>query len=62
MERNRAKRRLRAVLRDVGALPGADLVLIARPTCVRCDFAELTQDVTGLVETARDGASSGASS
>lgn len=60
MDRNRAKRRLRAALRDVSQLPRADLVLIARPSSVDCDFAELTREVTGLIKAVRDEAGPGA--
>ncbi len=47
--RNRAKRRLRAVVRDVfpaNAIHGADHVLIARPDSLAQPFAQLSADVT----------------
>lgn len=47
--RNRVKRRLRAVVRDVfpdHALSGADHVLIGRPDALTIDHARLVADVT----------------
>lgn len=46
--RNRAKRRLRAIIRDrfpAHAVPGADHVLIARPDALIADHARLSADV-----------------
>lgn len=46
--RNRAKRRLRAIIRDIfpdSAVAGADHVLIARPDVLTMDHARLTADV-----------------
>jgi ribonuclease P protein component len=49
VKRNRAKRRLRAavdiVVRENGA-PGHDVVLIARQSTIKRDFAALVQDLT----------------
>jgi ribonuclease P protein component len=41
VERNRAKRRLRAALRRVGRVPDADAVVIASPRVNAASFAEL---------------------
>lgn len=49
VERNRARRRLRAALAEVlapNAAPGHDLVLIARAETVRRPYAELKADLT----------------
>ncbi|MGH7726045.1 MAG: ribonuclease P protein component [Candidatus Eiseniibacteriota bacterium] len=49
--RNRAKRRLRSIIRGLwpGVPPtGASLVLIALPTAATIDFEELTDDVAEL--------------
>jgi ribonuclease P protein component len=49
VRRNRAKRRLRAVLRQMELPSGVDLVVIARESAVSAPFAELVEDVAGLV-------------
>lgn len=49
VRRNRAKRRLRAVLRELPLVEGADLVVIARASAVDCEFDELRDDVHALV-------------
>jgi ribonuclease P protein component len=51
--RNRAKRRLRAALRETVLPPGHDLVVIARPSAVSCEFDELVGDVGALVRRGR---------
>ena len=43
--RNRAKRRLREAVREVGLAPGVDVVLIARADAVSLDFPALKADV-----------------
>lgn len=52
--RNRAKRRLRAVLRDIDLPAAMDLVLLARADAVSCPFGELREDVETLVGRARE--------
>jgi ribonuclease P protein component len=54
VERNRAKRRLREVIRPLtGSLAeGWDLLLIARAGAARADFAELTGAVRSLLQKA----------
>lgn len=45
--RNKSKRRLRAVVREVlarYAISGVDYILIARNSTAKCDFKELKQD------------------
>lgn len=54
VDRNRAKRRLRAVVRTVELPAGLDVVVIARASAVACGFPELTRDVESLVATVRD--------
>lgn len=49
MQRNRAKRRLRAVARVVELPSGTDVVIIARASAVTCGFADLVQDVEALI-------------
>lgn len=49
VDRNRAKRRLRAALRQRPPAAGTDVVVIARPTAVTCAFAELVRDVDALI-------------
>lgn len=49
VDRNRAKRRLRAALRQRSPPAGTDVVVIARPTAVTCPFAELLRDVEALI-------------
>jgi len=49
VKRNRARRRLKALVREMiatGANPGLDLVLIARPATVDRPFDELRRDLT----------------
>lgn len=55
VDRNRAKRRLRAVLRALNLPAGVDLVVVARASAVACGFPLLTRDVEALVATVRDG-------
>ena len=48
VKRNRARRRLKALVREMiasGANPGLDLVLIARPATVDRPFDELRRDL-----------------
>lgn len=49
VDRNRAKRRLRAVMRSTALPKGTDLVVLARASAVSCCFDELVEDVTALV-------------
>lgn len=49
MQRNRAKRRLRAVARAIVLSPGTDVVVIARASAATCRFADLVQDVEALI-------------
>ena len=54
VERNRARRRLRAAAADVlsqGAKRGHDYVLIARRETLRRDFADLLADLAGALRT-----------
>jgi len=55
VRRNRAKRRLREIMRPlVTRIPaGYDLLLIARPRAVEADFTALRQAVTTLLQRAR---------
>lgn len=50
VQRNRAKRRLRAVAREQELPRGMDVVIIARASAVTCGFAELAQDVGSLMD------------
>ncbi len=50
--RNRVKRRLRAAYDAVGAVPGYDLVVIARPDAARSDYAALHGVLAGLMRRA----------
>ncbi|GIV65987.1 MAG: ribonuclease P protein component [Chloroflexota bacterium] len=54
VDRNRAKRRLRAVLDRLlpNVQPGWDVVLIARKPVLTADFEDLTQAVLGLLRQA----------
>lgn len=47
--RNRAKRRLRAALRDVGAPCGADVVVVARHGAVMAPFGRLREELATLL-------------
>lgn len=49
VQRNRAKRRLRAALREVGAPCGADIVLVARPGALTAPFGRLKEELATLV-------------
>ena len=54
VERNRARRRLRAAAADIlsqGAKRGHDYVLIARRETLRRDFADLLADLAGALRT-----------
>jgi ribonuclease P protein component len=54
--RNRMKRRFRALAREVlpiAGLPGADHVMIGRPSGVERDFALLRQDLNRALERLR---------
>jgi ribonuclease P protein component len=57
VERNRAKRRLRAVARSVmpaQVVAGHDYVLVARAAVLTCDFATLESDLaSALAEVAK---------
>lgn len=52
--RNRAKRRLRAVLRQTDLPEAMDLVLLARPGAGTCPFGELREEVETLIGRARE--------
>lgn len=52
VDRNRAKRRLRALLRDHGAPEGTDAVLVAKPGADRVPFAVLSEDYQRLTDRA----------
>lgn len=54
VERNRAKRRLRAVVRTLDVGGGLDLVVIARASAVECEFAELIGEVEELIPAVRE--------
>lgn len=54
VQRNRAKRRLRAVVRTLEVGAGLDLVVIARASAADCEFPELVSDVEGLVAAVRE--------
>lgn len=62
VDRNRAKRRLRAVMREVALPLGADVVVIARASAVSCGFEELERDVAGLIEVVWEEPNAGARS
>ena len=54
--RNRMKRRLRALAREIlpaGGIPGADHVLIGRSGGIERDFAQLRQELTSALERLR---------
>jgi len=48
VQRNRAKRRLRAALATVGLLEGADLVIVAKAPAGLAPFAVLVSELTDL--------------
>jgi len=50
--RNRVKRRLRAAVDSIGARPGYDLVVIARPEASQHDYRSLRQALAGLMRRA----------
>lgn len=45
VRRNRAKRRLRAVVREVELPKATDVVVLARPTAASCSYEHLRADV-----------------
>lgn len=49
MARNRLKRQLRAIARDIPVGPGWDIVIVARAPAKDRDFAELRDTFRGLV-------------
>ena len=51
--RNKAKRRLREILRRVPMKPGWDVVFIARPQAATADFASLRSAVESLLSRER---------
>ena len=53
VERNRVKRRLREILRQLPLKPGWDLVFIARPPASKVKFDELQHSVGKLLSRAR---------
>ncbi|HCV25264.1 MAG: ribonuclease P protein component [Candidatus Latescibacteria bacterium] len=48
--RNRLKRRLRHIMRDLDAPASGSIVLLARPSAVRLSFAALERQVTELLD------------
>ena len=50
VERNRVRRRLREVLRQLEIKPGADVVFIARPPAKEAPFTTLETSVRGLLK------------
>ena len=60
--RNRAKRRLREIVRRESVIPGWDMVLIARPRMAQASFAEVESAVRDLLRRGRllEGAAKGA--
>ena len=52
VQRNRAKRRLRAAVRGSELGSGLDLVLVARPAALTCDFPGLQREVVELLRRA----------
>ena len=48
--RNRVKRRLREILRQMMIKPGRDIVIIARPAAALAGFGDLQHAVAGLLE------------
>jgi len=51
--RNRIKRLLREILREMPLEPGWDIIFIARPAVASIDYASLRQSVRGLLIRAR---------
>jgi ribonuclease P protein component len=51
--RNRAKRRLREIVKTELVVPGWDMVLIARPRMARASFAEIQSAVRDLLRRGR---------
>ncbi len=47
--RNRVKRRLRAIIRELSLSPGADIVISARPRAATAEFPELRKTVLNLL-------------
>ncbi len=47
--RNRIKRRLREILRQIKFIPGWDIVLIARPAAVEADYSIMKKSVSRLL-------------
>lgn len=58
--RNRAKRRLRAVVRQIDLPEGTDVVVLARAGAVSCPFEELVEDVETSVADTRKRMTAGA--
>ncbi len=50
VERNRVRRRLREIIRQMDISPGADIVIIARPPARQAPFSDLTASVRGLLK------------
>lgn len=55
--RNRLKRRLRHILRDLDAPMSGSVVLLARPSAARQSFEVLSQEVGQLLQRLQDSAS-----
>ncbi len=53
VRRNRAKRRIRALLDAVGIPPGHDVVVVARDGVVDASFGRAREELAALVERAR---------
>ena len=47
--RNRIKRRLREIFRQIQLKSGWDIILIARPAAAKLDYSHLRNSVTGLL-------------
>lgn len=54
--RNRAKRRLRAVVRDTALPPGVDLVVVAKAPATLVGFGQLRSEFERLLGRSRAGA------
>lgn len=52
VQRNRAKRRLRAALREVGVRPGQDVVVTAAPLALRIPFPALCAELADALDRA----------
>lgn len=48
--RNRTKRRLREILRQIALKPGKDIIFIARSSAATANFGDLQQAALGLLK------------